>query len=89
MNPFIQLCYVNKMWSSIFGFKHPVFNKNRLIEEHEDNYFLNPIEVEKGILKCRKCKKTKIFSTHVQTRSADEPMSLIAMCYSCGYKWIK
>ncbi|AAU10960.1 DNA-directed RNA polymerase subunit M [lymphocystis disease virus-China] len=76
-------------WFRVFGFKHPIFSVQRLMEKREDKYFLIPIKTEKSFLKCKKCKKNNVLSTHIQIRSADEPMSLAATCYSCGYKWIK
>lgn len=40
-----------------------------------------------GFLTCRKCKGTKVDVDQVQTRSADEPMTLFALCQDCGSRW--
>ena len=39
------------------------------------------------MLQCRKCKKRKVSYTEVQTRSADEPMTIKAFCNFCGHRW--
>ena len=36
--------------------------------------------------KCGKCKQRKCKYTEVQTRSADEPMTILVRCY-CGNRW--
>lgn len=36
---------------------------------------------------CFKCKEQNIYSTHKQTRSADEPETIFYLCLSCGNKW--
>ena len=45
------------------------------------------IQVSDGILPCPKCHSMKTSYTQSQTRSADEPMTIIAMCSVCGYNW--
>jgi DNA-directed RNA polymerase subunit M/transcription elongation factor TFIIS len=37
--------------------------------------------------KCKKCKKNKTAYTELQTRSADEPMSVFISCLTCGNRW--
>ncbi len=37
--------------------------------------------------RCPRCKSTEIFSTAVQTRSADEGMSLLCKCERCAHGW--
>lgn len=49
-------------------------------EEDEENE-------HESILKCRKCHKRKVEYVQVQTRSADEPMTIKAHCKSCGHRW--
>lgn len=46
-----------------------------------------PIEVEKGIYKCKKCKSDETVSYDLQTRSADEPMTTFVTCTKCGTQW--
>ena len=36
---------------------------------------------------CRKCKKRECTFYEMQTRSADEPMTIFVNCLSCGNKW--
>jgi DNA-directed RNA polymerase subunit M/transcription elongation factor TFIIS len=36
---------------------------------------------------CRKCKKRECVFYEMQTRSADEPMSIFITCLNCGNKW--
>lgn len=36
---------------------------------------------------CKKCKKNKVSYFEMQTRSADESMTIFATCLVCGYRW--
>lgn len=40
-----------------------------------------------GLLKCGKCKSLKTDYTTMQTRSADEPVTVFASCRDCGNRW--
>lgn len=40
-----------------------------------------------SLLKCRKCKSDKCGYNEMQTRSADEPMTVFAYCLDCGHRW--
>ena len=44
-------------------------------------------ERKEGFLTCRTCKGTKVDVDQMQTRSADEPMTLFALCTECGTRW--
>lgn len=37
--------------------------------------------------KCSKCKKRECVYQELQTRSADEPMTIFISCLNCGHKW--
>ena len=37
--------------------------------------------------KCGKCKKRECTYYELQTRSADEPMTLFITCLNCGKRW--
>jgi transcription elongation factor S-II len=37
--------------------------------------------------KCRRCKKRECTYYELQTRSADEPMTIFIMCLNCGKEW--
>lgn len=40
-----------------------------------------------GFLTCKNCRSTKVDVDQIQTRSADEPMTLFALCQDCGSRW--
>jgi len=45
-------------------------------------------ERSKGFLPCKSCKSTdSVKIDQKQTRSSDEPMTLFALCESCGFQW--
>jgi transcription elongation factor S-II len=37
--------------------------------------------------KCRRCGKRECTYYELQTRSADEPMTIFIMCLNCGKEW--
>lgn len=39
------------------------------------------------MFKCRKCGKAKVRYWEMQTRSADEPMTIFIRCLNCGKEW--
>jgi transcription elongation factor S-II len=36
---------------------------------------------------CKKCKKARVKYWEMQTRSADEPMTIFIRCLNCGHNW--
>ena len=44
-------------------------------------------ELKHSILKCGKCKKNTVDYFEMQTRGADEPMTVFAHCLTCGHRW--
>lgn len=56
---------------------------NKRIEEDAKIELVN----QDGILTCFKCKSKKTTYTTLQTRSADEPETVFALCYNCGKRW--
>lgn len=40
-----------------------------------------------GMFQCRKCKSKKTTFYQMQTRSADEPMTVFASCLACENRW--
>jgi len=67
---------------------------SKLLEEMENDTLKikNLMETAKaerkeGFLTCRNCKGTKVDVDQMQTRSADEPMTLFAICTECGTRW--
>lgn len=69
------------------GWNHKCFQTFKKIQQEQDDYLLNPFEVEEGVVQCPKCKSFKVFSVAEQTRSADEPTTTMALCTGCKYKW--
>ncbi len=69
------------------GWNHPVFKTIKQSQQEQDDYILNPFEAEEGVVECKKCGSSKVFSVSVQTRAADEPMTTMAQCTICKTKW--
>ncbi len=67
-------------------FKSAMFDKSRTIDEKKLNNISCRMEPMSGIHKC-KCGCDKVYSYELQTRSADEGMSVFLQCYECGKKW--
>ena len=42
---------------------------------------------EGGLFRCGKCKSNKTQNHQMQTRSADEPMTVFLACMDCGNRW--
>ena len=40
-----------------------------------------------NIYTCKSCKKNECYIYELQTRSADEPMTIFITCINCGKKW--
>lgn len=72
---------------NLVGWNHPTFDKFRLREKDQDDFILNPFEVEEGVVTCIKCGSNRVFSTTIQTRASDEPMTTVAHCMKCKTKW--
>ena len=45
------------------------------------------IQVSEGLYKCRKCGSKKTIQKELQTRSADEPMTIFIICLECKNSW--
>lgn len=53
----------------------------------DKNKFEQNIEAMTDIFTCRKCKSKKCSFYQLQTRSADEPMTIFVSCLDCGQRW--
>lgn len=67
-------------------FKSSMFDKSRELDDKKLNNISCRLEPMSGIHKC-KCGCDKVYSYELQTRSADEGMSVFLQCYECGKKW--
>ena len=69
------------------GWNHDSFISAKQSQQDQDDYTLNPFEAEEGVVECKKCGSSKVYSVSVQTRAADEPMTTMAQCTICKTKW--
>jgi|TARA_B110000305_G_C19452597_1_gene648897 transcription elongation factor S-II len=54
-------------------------------KQHAANYMLD--KDYKGLFKCGKCRGYKTTFYQMQTRSADEPMTVFITCHVCDRRW--
>ena len=59
----------------------------RLKSVRDKNKYEQNMEAATDSFKCRKCRSTKCTYYELQTRSADEPMTIFITCLECGTKW--
>jgi DNA-directed RNA polymerase subunit M/transcription elongation factor TFIIS len=84
---FVNKSKGTKSNSSEMLFSSAIFNKER------DAFFVNlersrrKVNTTKGMLACPNCKSKSTESIEKQTRSADEPMTIISTCLECGKTW--
>ena len=77
---------LNNIKKKKIGWEHSSFDIVRNALREQDEFVMNPIEIEEGALECR-CGSKRVFSYSKQTRSCDEPMTTFAQCMSCKSKW--
>ena len=53
----------------------------------DKNKFEQNLEAATDTFKCRKCHSKKCTYYQMQTRSADEPMTIFVNCLNCGNRW--
>ena len=51
------------------------------------DFKINLDDCADGMYQCKKCMKWKTTFTEVQTRSADEPMTVFLSCLTCHHRW--
>lgn len=56
---------------------------------HQDFLYKKMPESFSTFYTCGRCKKKKVSYYQMQTRSADEPMTVFYRCIECGNKWRK
>lgn len=59
----------------------------RLKSIRDQNKFQPNVEANTDAFTCRKCRSKECTYYALQTRSADEPMTLFVTCLSCGNRW--
>ena len=69
------------------GWEHASFSAIKQSQQEQEDYRVNPFEAEEGVVECKKCGSSKVYSVSVQTRAADEPMTTMAQCTVCKTKW--
>jgi DNA-directed RNA polymerase subunit M/transcription elongation factor TFIIS len=77
---------LNNIKKKKIGWNHTCFDKISIALQEQDDFVMNPFEIEEGALECR-CGSKRVFSYSKQTRSCDEPMTTFAQCMSCKSKW--
>ena len=63
---------------------------NSLIDakaKRDKNKFENNVAAATDTFTCRKCKGNQCTYYQMQTRSADEPMTVFVNCITCGNRW--
>lgn len=70
-----------------FSFKSSNFKENKEDLEEENNFIMNPFEVEEGVLECMKCGSKKTLSYSKQMRGGDEGTTVMATCVNCRNSW--
>jgi DNA-directed RNA polymerase subunit M/transcription elongation factor TFIIS len=67
-----------KLWAEVYD-RLAAKELRKMAISHED--------APDGVYTCRKCKSKKTQYTCLQTRSADEPMTIYVSCLECGNRW--
>lgn len=80
---------LKKINNDEYGFNYYIFEDLKRNQKEQDGYITNPPIVEEGVVECLKCHSKRVLSMSVQTRSADEPMSVKAQCMECKTRWIQ
>ena len=57
------------------------------VNEARSDWEKTHMKVESGVYKCRICGGNKTTQSEMQTRSADEPMTVFITCADCGNRW--
>lgn len=68
------------------NWEHEYLKDYILDEVEQNNFIMNPFEIEEGVLEC-KCGSKRVYSYQIQSRSSDEPMTTHAQCMACKSKW--
>jgi DNA-directed RNA polymerase subunit M/transcription elongation factor TFIIS len=66
--------------------KHQSLNEFIKEEEEQDEFIVNPFQIEEGIVECR-CGSKRVYSYSKQCRSGDEGVTSFHQCLKCKSKW--
>jgi DNA-directed RNA polymerase subunit M/transcription elongation factor TFIIS len=66
--------------------KHESLNDFIKEEEEQDEFIVNPFQIEEGIVECR-CGSKRVYSYSKQCRSGDEGVTSFHQCLKCKAKW--
>ena len=61
--------------------------EDRIVKEMQKAYLANEAKNQEGFFTCNRCKSKKTTYYELQTRSADEPMTVFVTCHNCGKHW--
>ena len=61
--------------------------KKKLVEEISSDWIEKHGQITEGVYKCRNCGGKKTVQKELQTRSADEPMTIFITCVNCKNTW--
>lgn len=77
---------VKNIKQSMVGWDHPDYTDVKRRIEEQDDFIINPFEVEEGVTKCH-CGSERVFTYSKQERGGDEPMTTHAKCVKCKAQW--
>jgi DNA-directed RNA polymerase subunit M/transcription elongation factor TFIIS len=79
---------LSKIKEDKIGWAHSCFSVVSARIEEQNEFIVNPFNVEEGALRCHKCNSKRVFSYAKQTRGSDESTSIFAQCVNCKSKWV-
>lgn len=89
--------FLSTDWIGVFGnipdIRRKILFDNPLLSSAKDKQLLDMeifrrrIDVVEGGVKCKKCGSDNTISMEKQTRSADEPMTIMVTCQQCRHHW--
>lgn len=77
---------VENIKQSLVGWDHSDYVDVKHRIEEQDDFIINPFEVEEGVTKCH-CGSERVFTYSKQERGGDEPMTTHAKCVVCKAQW--
>lgn len=69
------------------GFDHPNLEAIRQEFQEQDDFLINPPQVEEGIMECKRCHSKRTFSFSKQTRRSDESATVFIRCSNCSFMY--